>query len=163
MNDINKKNTPNQMRIFLKRMREGTHDVVESKTIDTSKKNLNMRDMLKITRNLNENVEEKKNMKTVYDQSIEEQKMLNYFKDMNVNIRFIDLEIYDDLVFWGGVVDGIIKFVFTVTPDESTSNVEFDYSEDFSPDNPENDLIIKKLEDYYNLFYKYWRNNMIQQ
>lgn len=168
MNDINKKNSPNQMRVFLKRMRDNKEYTNESqiKTVDSPKKNLDMRDMLKITRNLNENTDEKKkseNMKTVFDQSVEEQKMLNFFDDLNVNIRFIELEIYNDLVFWGGIVDGIIKFVYTVTPNETTSNVEFDYSEDFSPDNPENDEIIKKLEEYYDIFYKYWRNNMIQQ
>lgn len=165
MSEINKKNSPNQMRIFLKRMREGNHDIIE--TQELPKKNLNMRDMLKITRNLNENTgdinKKSQNMKTVYDQSIEEQKILNYFKDLNVNIKFIELEIYDNLVFWGGVVDGIIKFVYKVTPNENTSNVEFDYSEDFSPDNPENDEIIKRLESYYETFYKYWRNNMIQK
>ena len=103
MNDINKKNTPNQMRIFLKRMRSGSEYTNESKTIDLPKKDLNMRDMLKITRNLNEDIGERdksKNMKTAYDQTIEEQKMLDYFKDLNVNIRFVDLEVYDDLVFW---------------------------------------------------------------
>jgi hypothetical protein len=164
-NNINKKNTPDQMRVFLKRMRENNYTPTQIQ--ETPKKDLNMRDMLKITRNLNENVgdEHKKsqNMKTVYDQSIEEQKMLNFFDDMNVNIRFIELEIYPNLVFWGGTVDGIIKFVYTVTPNENTSNVEFDYSEDFSPDNPDNDLIIKKLEEYYDIFYKYWRNNMVQK
>ena len=40
MNDINKKNTPNQMRIFLKRMRDGKNYTNESqtKTIDSPKK-----------------------------------------------------------------------------------------------------------------------------
>lgn len=156
-NDINKKNTPNQMRILMKRMRDGKFTANESKE---PKKDLDMRDMLKITRRINESSE---NKETVYDQSMEEEKFRNFFKDMEVHPKFINLEVYDDLVFWGGVVDGIIKFVYTVTPDETTSKVEFDYSEDFSPDNPENDLIIEKLEEYYNIFYKYWRNNMIQQ
>ena len=89
--------------------------------------------------------------------------MINFFKDLNVNIKFIDLEIYDNLVFFGGTIAGVIKFVFTVTPDETTSHVEFDYTDDFSPDNPENDEIIKRVEMYYDNFSKYWRNNMIQQ
>ena len=160
-NNLNKKNAPNQMRVFLKRMREGTYDTTEFNTPDTPKNDLNMRDMMKITRNLNEDTGE--NKKTVFDQTEEEQKMLNFFKEMNVNLKFVELEVYDNLVFWGGTVDGIIKFVYTVTPNEDTSNVVFDYSEDFSPDNPENDLIIKKLEEYYDIFYKFWRNNMVQQ
>ena len=66
-------------------------------------------------------------------------------------------------VFWGGTVDGVIQFVYKVTPDERTSGVEFNYLEDFSPDNPDNDLIVSKLETYYDTFYKYWRDNVIQQ
>ena len=163
--NINDKTSPNQIRIFMKRIREGNY-VDESKTIP--KKDLSMRDMLKITRKINENVndEEQKtaqNKKTVYDQSREEEKFTNFFRDMNVSIKFIDLEIYDNLVFWGGTVDGVIQFVYKVTPDEKTSGVEFNYLEDFSPDNPENDEIVGRIESYYDNFYKYWRNNMIEK
>lgn len=127
-----------------------------------------MRDMLKITRKLNEEIEvdDKKkavNKKTAYDQEIEEEKVRNFFDDMNVNIKFQDLQVYDNLVFWGGTVDGVIQFVYKVTPDERTSGVEFNYLEDFSPDNPDNDAIVSKLETYYDTFYKYWRDNVIQK
>ena len=167
MDDINKKNTPNQMRVFLQRMRDGKYNPDSKYNVNEHKKDLNMRDMLKITRKLNEDVNQDvrrkaDNKETVFDQSIEEQKMINYFKDLNVNLKFIDLEIYDNLVFFGGIIDGVIKFTYAVTPDDTTSNVEFDYSEDFSPDNPENDEIIKRLEAYYDIFAKYWQNNMIQ-
>jgi len=162
---MNKKNAPNQMRILLRRMRGEKYVVNEDNEI--SKKDLNVRDMLKIIRNLNEQVEEDsekktENKKTVYDQSMEEEKFKNYFRDMNVNIKFIDLEVRDNLIFWGGTVDGIIQFIYKVTPDERTSGVEFNYLEDFSPDNPDNDEIIKKIESYYDLFYKYWRNNILK-
>jgi hypothetical protein len=60
-------------------------------------------------------------------------------------------------------VDGIIQFVYKVTPDETTSGVEFNYLEDFTPDNPENDEIVNKIEEYYNSFYKYWQNNILQR
>jgi len=166
---MNDKTTPNQMRILLRRMRGEEFNVNESNKI-VPKKNLNMRDMLKITRSLNEvemagseiGQEQSANRKTAYDQSTEEEKFKNYFRDMNVNIKFIDLEVRDNLIFWGGTVDGIIQFVYKVTPDEKTSGVEFNYLDDFSPDNPDNDEIIKKIESYYDLFYKYWRNNMLQ-
>ena len=163
-NNINNKTTPNQMRILMKRMRDGNNVCFDSKINETPRKDLNMRDMLKITRRLNEDDQNKAlNKKTVYDQATEEEKMLNFFKEMNVNLKFIPLEVYDNLVFWGGTVDGVIRYVYTVTPDDSTSNVEFDYSEDFSPDDPKNDEIIKKLEEYYDIFSKYWQNNMIQR
>ena len=163
MSDINKKSTPDQMRVLLKRMREGKYDANESQV--EPKKNLDMRDMLKITRRLNEEPQEKsENKKNVYDQPQEEQKFLNYFRDIPVNVKFIDLEVYDNLVFWGGTVDGIIQFIYKVTPDENTSGVEFNYLEDFSPDNPQNDEIIKRIEAYYDtVFYKYWQSNILQK
>jgi hypothetical protein len=162
MSDINKKSTPDQMRILLKRMRTG-NDNWQSESVIQPKRNLDVRDMLKITRRIHEEGEAKSaNMKTVFDQGAEETKFLNHFKDIPVNVKFIPLEINDNLVFWGGTIDGVIQFVFKVTPNESTSGVEFNYLEDFSPDNPENDEIIKRVEAYYNTFYKYWQNNMIQ-
>lgn len=154
-NDINKKNSPNQMRVLMKRMRDGKFVANES---EEPKKDLNIRDMLKITRSINESTE---NKKTVYDQSMEEEKFRNFFNDMNVSIKLIDLEVYDDLVFWGGTIDGVIQFVYKVTPDESTSGVEFNYLEDFSPDNPENEEITGRVESYFDTFYQYWRDNVM--
>jgi hypothetical protein len=158
--NINNKTTPNQMRVFMKRMRDGF--VVES-TKPAENKTLSMRDMLKITRNLNEQVEDKSlNKKTVYDQSREEENFRNYFNDLNVNVKFIELEVYDNLIFWGGTIDGVIQFIYKVTPNEKTAP-EFNYLEDFSPDNPENEEIINRVEAYYELFFRYWKNNMLQK
>src|SRR5690606_27869052 len=133
-----------------------------------------MRDMLKITRKLNEEVkapetdteEDKKkasNKETIYDQRREEEKLINLF-DNDVTFEFKDLEVYDDWVLWSGIVNGVIQFLFIVTRDEVTSRVEFNYLQGFSPDNPQNDEIIEKLQTYYDTtFSKYWRNNLIQQ
>ena len=159
------KSTPNQMRILLKRMRENNYEpVTESERIP--KKDLTMRDMLKITRGkLNEQDEPalKKNLITAFDQKNEEEKFRNFFNDLNVNIDFIPLEVYNNLVFWGGTIDGIVQFIYKVTREEKTSGVEFNYLQDFPPDNPDNDAIIKKVESYYDSFYKYWRNNILQK
>jgi len=161
---MNNKTTPDQMRVLLRRMR-GEKYVVKENT-EAPKKDLNVRDMLKITRKLNEqiddNTQKPENKITVYDQSIEEEKFRRFFDDMNVNTKFIDLEVYNNLVFWGGTIDGIIQFIYKVTPDEATSGVEFNYLEDFTPDNPDNEKITKKVESYYDSFYKYWRNNILQ-
>ena len=100
---MNNKTAPNQMRILLKRMRDNNYVVDESQ--ENLKKDLSMRDMLKITRTLNEQEDDEKkllNKKTVYDQSWEEEKFRNFFNDINVSIKFIDLEVYDNLIFWGG-------------------------------------------------------------
>ena len=139
--------------------------VIKETNSDTPKKEMTIRDMLKITRNMNESTlgltEEAVNKKTAYDQSMEEEKFRNFFNDMNVSIKLIDLEVYDDLVFWGGTIDGVIQFIYKVTPDESTSGVEFNYLEDFSPDNPENEEITGRVESYFDTFYKYWRDNVM--
>lgn len=157
MKNINDKSTPDQMRVLMKRMREGfngTTKIAENMT-------LSMRDMLKITRKLNEETNKPENKKNAYDQNMEEEKFRNFFNDMNVSIKFIELEIFDNFVFWGGTVDGIIQFVYKVTPEESTSGVEFNYLEDFSPDNPENEEITGRIESYFDTFYKYWRDNVM--
>ena len=104
---------------------------------------------------------EDENKETVYDKSMEEEKFRNFFNDMNVSIKFIDLEIFDNLVFWGGTINGIIQFVYKVTPEEESSGVEFNYLEDFSPDNPENDEIVGRVESYFDNFYKFWRTNVL--
>lgn len=155
--------TPNEMRDLINRMR-GKPAIKENRVEE--KKELSIRDTLKITRDihegvvsLNENVE---NKETVYDQSMEEEKIRNFFNDMQVSIKFIDLEVFDDFVFWGGTVDGVIQFVYKVTPDEDTTGVEFNYLEDFSPDNPENDEIVGRIESYFDNFYRYWRDNVLQ-
>jgi len=162
-NSINDKNTPNLMREMMKRVREGKYVAITDE--QTPKKDLNVRDMLKITRNINDDIvslnEEVENKKTVYDQSMEEKKFRNFFNDMNVSIKLIDLEVYDNLVFWGGTIDGVIQFIYKVTPDESTSGIEFNYLEDFSPDNPENEEITGRIESYFDTFYKYWRDNVL--
>ncbi len=169
-NNINNKTTSNQMREFIKRMRSGY--VNETKDQETPKKDLSMRDMLKITRNINENIDDKKdsageNRKTPDDQIREEEKFTEIFNNMpdndTVSIVFFDLYVFDNLVYWGGIVDGTIEFTFQVTPNETKSGVSFDYHEDFVPDNPKNDEIIKRIEAYYNKFSEYWRNEVLNR
>ena len=161
--NINDKSSPIQMREMMKRVRQGGFTANES---TEPKKEMSVRDMLKITRNIHEgkvvlNENQGENKKTAYDQGIEEEKFRNFFNDMNVSIKLIDLGVYEDLVFWGGTIDGVIQFVYKVTPDESTSGVEFNYLEDFSPDNPENEEITGRVESYFDTFYKYWRDNVM--
>ncbi|MFA5366397.1 MAG: hypothetical protein WC333_00540 [Dehalococcoidia bacterium] len=164
---MNDKTSPNQMRVLLRRMRGEKYQVAESK--DEPKKDMTMRDMLKITRKLNEQVDNVEteapavNKKTAYDQDIEEKKFLSYL-DMDVSVKFDELEVFDDYIVWGGIVNGVFEFTFAVTPEENTSKVTFDYYPDFSPDNPENQPIIDRIQTYYDtVFSKYWRENLIQQ
>lgn len=160
---MKEKSTPNQMRILLKRMR-GESYYPESNSISKPNKEMSVREMLGKTRRINEDEDKLKqsNKKTVYDQPREEEKFLKNFHDIPVSVKFRDLEIYDNLVFWGATVDGVIQFIYRVTPDEATSGVEFNYLDDFSPDNPENEIIIDRIEKYYDSFAMYWRNNLLQ-
>lgn len=158
--NINSKSTSVQMREMIKRVRTG--NFVDEAQEKTSKKNMSMRDMLKITRKLNEAVDDKmQNKETVFDEPRDEANFRNYFKNLMVNIKFIDMEVYDDLIFWGGTINGIIQFVYKVTPDESTTGVEFNYLE---PYNPDFDEIIKRVKSYFdNVFYPYWQKNILSQ
>ena len=163
MTDINSKNTPNLMRTLMKRMRVG-NDHWERESEETIKPNLDMRNMMKISRKMNEDSGERsENKETAYDQSMEEEKFKNYFKDSLISVKFNDLEVYDDLVVWGGVIDGIIKFAFVVSPDDDVKKPQFDYESDLVQDNPDYENIMNMVESYYKIFYKYWVGNLIQK
>lgn len=144
----------------IKQLRNNNKQIV-IESIERSKKDMSMNELLKITRKLvNEGSVE--NKKTIYDQKNEEEKFKDFLGNLNVNVKFIDIKIYDKYVIWGGTVDGMMRFLYIVTPDDRNSGVRFDYLDDFSPDNPENQEIIKKIESYYDEFYEYWSNNLIQ-
>jgi hypothetical protein len=121
------------------------------------------RELLAMTRAINEIDISLDNKETNIDQKREEDKFRNFFNDQNINVEFIDLVVTNNLIFWGGTIDGVIQFVYKVTPDEKTSGVEFNYLSDFNPENPDNEIIINKVESYYDSFYKYWRNNILSK
>lgn len=179
--NINNKTSPNQMRVWLQRMRTGdsTYGIAESD--EKKKKEMTVRDMLKITRKLNEQTEDvetaevdtevdaeeekekPENKQTVFDPKFFEKEITALFDD-SVSIEFKDLEMFDNWVLWSGVVNGIIQFLFIVTRDEITSRVEFNYLQGFSPDNPKNEEIVKKLETYYETrFSKYVRKEILEK
>lgn len=137
------------------------NDRINKQPYKKKKKGVSVQEQIKNLRKINEQ-NHKVNKKTVFDQSREEKKFYERFDDLNVTVDFVPLEVYDDFIFWGGTIDGMIQFAYKVTPDENTSGVEFNYLEDFSVDNPENDEIIKRIEDYYDEFYRYWRDNVFQ-
>jgi hypothetical protein len=165
------KNPYLDMRKMMKNMRNAQNGIFEtSKTIssNTPKKQLTTRDLLGKMRTLNEETEEEKNVlgvnkKTDFDQHDEETKMTDSFKDLEVVIDFNELEVYDKAVFFSGTIDGQVQWVYTVTPDERSSKFEINYADDYDPNAKENEKILKRIEEYYNNFYRYWRNNIIQK
>lgn len=158
----------NDVKKMMQRLRKDVDSEIISESREDDINDLTMRDMLKITRTLNEqeeNDDSSENKKTVYDQQQEEEKLRDYINNGSVNahVRFGDLEVYDNKVIFKGIVDGVIMFLFTVTPEDSSSGAMFDYTKDFSPDNEEYKEIVKKLAYYYkHNFYPYWSNNVIE-
>jgi len=166
---MNNKTASIDMKTLLRRMRGEKYIVNED---IMPKKDLTVHDMLKITRKLNEDigietdVDQSKpvNKKTDQDQANEEQKFKDTFPiGYDINVDFIELEVTDKYVFWGGTINGLIQFVYKVTPDENTSGVEFNYLEGYNEDDPKNDEIIKRVESYYDKFYEYWIDSVIQK
>lgn len=129
---------------------------IVNENIKTPKKEISVRELLGRMRMLNEN------LATTIDQNKEIEKMNNYFSNYNVNITYEDLIIKKNGVIFGGTIDDQLEFVFTVTPEEKSSSVEVNYLEGFDPQDPENDEVVNKLESYYDVFYKYWRSNILQ-
>ena len=146
----------NDMRTLLGKMR-GKH--TPTKKMIVEKKNLTVRDMLKRVRKLNEEIDDRS---TAVDQNTEEKKFQDFFDDLMVTVNFEPLEVYDSGIFWGGTIDNQVQWVYKVTPDESTSGYDVDYLDTFDKSNPENDEIIRRIENYYGTFYKYWRDNMLE-
>lgn len=146
---------------MIKRITEINNRVNSVKKDNKQKeKNISTQDLIRKMRKVNE--EDRINRKTAQDQQREEENFRKNLEDLNVVVEFEDLEVYDDFIFWGGTIDGIIQFTYKVTPDEKTSGIEFNYLEDFSVDNPDNEEIVERIQSYYDQFYKYWRDNIFQ-
>ena len=127
---------------------------------------LYVRDMIKITRGMKD---DKKKVQSSIPEKIspaeekeEQEKFENFFRNNNVFIEFQPLEVYPHGVFWGGTIDDQIQWVYKVTPEEISSGVDINVLGGFQKNDPENQEIIKKLESYYDTFYKFWRDNEIE-
>ncbi len=126
------------------------------------KKDINHNDMrllLKKTRKyLTEQTALSQNNISIYDQQNEEKKFIDFFNDLNITVKFEPLQVYDGKgVFWGGTIDGMLQFVYKITNNESESGIEFNYLEGFDPNAEDNKEIIKRIENYYNKFFDYWK------
>ena len=136
------------------------------------KKEMNMRDMLKITRKKTLNEAAIKEPVTSIDKKEEEEKLRNYFNN-EVNINFDELVLYNNAVWFGGVINNVLKWVFTVGVDENLNNIEIELLENPTEktDDVNNvssvdsiDTIAEKLKAYYNNEFKpYWIQNHLQK
>ncbi len=123
--------------------------------------NSSVQDMVRHMRLLKE--DNPRDLKNMYDQNEEESKMNDYFKDLKVVIEYQPLEVNREKVWFGGIIDGKIAFTYKVTADESNAGFNVDYLEDFDSNILENSEILKRIEQYYDVFYKYWRDSVLQQ
>ena len=151
----------NDIRITLDKMRKGGYRTDESEKKQSY--NPSVRDLLKITRNLNESDYEsqvKINKATNLDQKNEEERFKEAFKDLNVIVDFQPLKIYDNYILWGGTINKAIQFVYKITDDESLNGVEINYLKGFKPEDPDNKEIAEKVENYYDEFFKRWKDQI---
>lgn len=166
-------------------MRNLKRGVIENKPQvknESAKKEMTMRDMLKITRNmineadmeridLDQDGNKESNLvdmavdskKTMFDQEAEEEKFRQALDRFNVNINFEPIEILDDSIVWRGTIDNQLAWTYVVTSDETKNGVEFKYSENFDDTKPDNEEMVKTIESYYGDFYKYWRDNELKK
>lgn len=164
-------NTGKDIRQSLKIMREFKKlgvDYIYEKPITKKlniieNKHLTMREMLGRMRKLKEDDGMGEKTITPLDKKTELEKIQRNFDDLEVNVSIEDFEVYDNGVFLSGTIDDQITFTYSVSPTEEGSGVEWTASQDFDSNNKDNDEVIKRLESYYNEFYKYWRDNELNK
>lgn len=151
---MNTRDMMNIMRNLNSENPKSNYTTTNKSTISESSK-CDVRNSLNKIRRLNEATEATQN-----DQRNEESRIEDYFSDLNVNFDFQPLEIYPNGVYFGFGIDNVIQAVYKVTEDQKTSGFDINYLPDFDKSNPDNDIIIKRIETYFDIFYKYWRDNI---
>lgn len=137
------------------------------------KKEKTFKDFLNEMRRLKEEIEQSAK-KTAYDEKEEENKFLRVLPS-DVVVNFEELEIYDNLVIWGGNINDDFEFFYKVTPNAKTSGFEFNFLSGFDPtgENIENEDEVDEyveeqmslfdiVKNYFETFSKYWRENLMR-
>lgn len=153
-----------EVRDMLSIMRNKSTNQKNNIIIENKELNNDVRNSMNVMRNYKNKLINEAKYKTLdLDIKREEENFLNFFEDLNVMVEFIELEVYDEGVFWGGTIDGVIQFVYLITPSEVDSGYEIYYLDDFNKENPDNIEISKRIEMYYDDFRKFWSENLLQQ
>ena len=101
------------------------------------------------------------NLATEIDKEEEQEKMNKYFSEPNVAIEYRDFLVKSDEVLLSGTINNAIEFVLVASADNNSEDVTVNYLDDFQAQDPKNEEIIKKLNDYHHdVFYKYWREQL---
>lgn len=143
------------VRDSLKKIRDYQKGIV-AKDNKTTKKG-NIRTQINNIKKLYEEIDKS----TQSDIDMEANKMNRYFANDNVLIDYEDLVVYDDVVYFGGTIDNQLQFVYKVAEDEEIAGVELNFLDDFNADNEDNKEIIDKVEKYYDIFFRYWKENYL--
>jgi hypothetical protein len=135
-----------------------------------SKTEKSFKDFLNEMRKLKEE-NESSVRKTVFDEKEEQDKLLRILPS-DVVVNFEELEVYDDLVIWGGSINDDFEFFYKVTPNKKTSSFDFKFLSGFDPTGEqaeEPDEYVEEqmklfdiIKNYYESFSKYWRENLIR-
>ena len=153
-------------RELLKRMR-GKKFVAEAVN-DEPKKEVTMRDMLKITRAINEEFEDpttggddEVDVEAQSDKSTEEKKMTNYFASRNirVSIVFNSLVVTKKKVYWSFVINSVMRIAFKYVPsDKVNSGIVFEYKNE--EDAEKLSEIAEEVKKYFDVWVDYWEINL---
>lgn len=129
-----------------------------------------IKDFIVKMRILKEEADKKNKKLTRFDQQEEEEKFLRFLNRKDSVVEFIDLEVYEDLVIWGGKIDDVLFFFYRVTPEKETSTFKFKFLDGFDPlgeENIEGDEYVEEqmklfnsVKNYYDEFSEYWRNEL---
>lgn len=126
-------------------------------------KEMSVRDSIGLMRKLNEEINTLSDgVLTGAELDREQEKIKNYFANENVNVEFTEIFVRKGRgVAAKGMVDDQIEFAYTVSNDTKESGVKIAYLNNFDSKNPNNDKIVRMVQQYYNDFYDYWRDNAL--
>lgn len=171
---MKEKTSPNEMRDLLGKMR-GT--LVETDKVTMNGRiypEMTIRDMLKITRKLNESEDDVdfSNKATPRDVSFIEESIKNMFDNTGLNVTFKfperndPHELYVDEVFayWGATVNNVLMFTYTINvEDDADTGAKFKYVEESRvlEDSEEYQDIVEKIMQFFeSTFFPYFREIM---
>ena len=167
----------------MRRAKNGDNIIKEQ----AKRNNLDMREMLKRSRRMNEFVDapsfdtekdnapnDEENTETIefnkkemtdVDKQTQKEKIENAFDNQDVFVDIKEFYQYEDengkpLVFFlGGVIDGVITFTLKVGKTEATSGIEWTATPEYTSDQ-RNESIIETLKNFYKEFYEEWRESL---
>jgi hypothetical protein len=146
------KNDHNNIKSFIDKLKK--YNIPKPVVNENIVKILSMRDMLKITRSLNEGFKV-----LPIDQKTHEEGIKRALLNLKAIPKFNNIEIIDNSIFWSGVINDMITFVYKISEDGSKDGAEFKTNDKLNVGTPETSEIMKKLENYYDIFFDYYQNN----